>query len=180
MKPGLCHSRWSARWPRLRFSTRAFATLRPTLCTPYPPSRNSPSSPLPAPLPPTPHTTESLSFPRGYENMWVFVGIGLLWCAVPSTVSQIGTCMVGATINAKCRDSFSKLIFDPFVKHVRKRGTAIFNLWHWFREMEHAIAGHSLTFHCPLFRKRRKNTPDCYFEIFMGNWYSLLYLNISI
>lgn len=41
----------------------------------------------------------------------------LVWCAVPSTVSWIGACMVGATTNATCPDSFSKLILDPPRRH---------------------------------------------------------------
>lgn len=75
MKPGLCHSRWSARWPRLRFSTRAFATLRPTLCTPY---LFLAAFLFPFPLSPFALSSSlAQSFPRGCENMWVFVGIGL-------------------------------------------------------------------------------------------------------
>lgn len=65
------------------------------------------------------------SFPRGYENMWVFVGIGPLWCCrVPSTVSWIGTCMVGATINAMCRVSVPRnwFLILSLLNYIRKRG----------------------------------------------------------
>lgn len=67
-----------------------------------------------SPFFPPPYSSLTQSFPRGYENMWVFVGIGSLWWAVPSTVSWIGTCMVGATINAMCRVLGSGIDFWSF------------------------------------------------------------------
>lgn len=56
------------------------------------------------------------SFPRGYENMWVFVGIGPLWCCRTKhrVVDRHVHGWSDNKRNVPCFSS-SKLIFDPFV-----------------------------------------------------------------
>lgn len=80
--------------------------------------------------------------------------------------------MVGATINAKYRDSFSKLIFDPFVSKARSEAqdcdlqfvTLISRNWARDRRP-------STTFRCLLFENNMKRVQPV--KISMGNLCSL-------